>query len=124
MLQITLSMVLIGALEISRGCLVTVAQILGGIAAAAFIPAMFPGQLAIETRLSGQMTPIQGYLVETFLTAEFVFVIILLAVEKHRLANLAPIGIGIALFLTELCGKMYPDDISYLTLSNTRTLLT
>jgi len=39
-----------------------------------------------------------------FLTAELVFVIIMLAAERHRSTHMAPLGIGIAFFVTELVG--------------------
>jgi aquaporin related protein len=41
-----------------------------------------------------------------FLTAQLVFVIIMLAVVKHRSTFLAPIGIGLTFFLAELCGTL------------------
>jgi aquaporin related protein len=38
------------------------------------------------------------------LTAELIFTIFMLAAEKHRATFLAPIGIGLALFIAELAG--------------------
>ena len=40
-----------------------------------------------------------------FLTALLVFVILMLAAEKHNATFIAPIGIGLALFVAELAGK-------------------
>jgi aquaporin related protein len=42
-----------------------------------------------------------------FLTFELVFTIFLLAAEKHRATFLAPIGIGLALFVAELAGVAF-----------------
>lgn len=42
-----------------------------------------------------------------FLTAELVFTICMLAIEKHQGNFLAPIGIGLALFIAELAGVYY-----------------
>jgi len=42
-----------------------------------------------------------------FLTAELIFTIFLLAAEKHRATFLAPIGIGLALFIAELAGVRF-----------------
>jgi aquaporin related protein len=42
-----------------------------------------------------------------FLTAELIFCILMLAAEKHKGTFLAPIGIGLALFIAELAGVFY-----------------
>jgi aquaporin related protein len=42
-----------------------------------------------------------------FMTAELVFVVFMLAAEKHKATFLAPIGIGLALFIAELAGVYY-----------------
>ena len=42
-----------------------------------------------------------------FLTAELVFVIFMLAAEKHKATFLAPIGIALALFVSELTGVYF-----------------
>ena len=39
-----------------------------------------------------------------FLTALLVFVILMLAAEKHKATYIAPVGIGLALFVCELAG--------------------
>jgi aquaporin related protein len=43
--------------------------------------------------------------IEMFLTFELVFCIFMLAAEKHRSTFLAPIGIGLALFIAQLAGE-------------------
>lgn len=42
-----------------------------------------------------------------FLTAQLVFTIFMLAAEKHRGTFIAPIGIGLSLFIAELMGVYY-----------------
>jgi aquaporin related protein len=42
-----------------------------------------------------------------FLTTLLVFTICMLAVEKHKATFLAPVGIGIALFVAELAGVYF-----------------
>ncbi len=64
-----------------------------------------PGPMVVNTTLGGGASTAQGLFIEVFLTAELVFVILMLAVEKHRSTFLAPIAIGISFFLAELCGK-------------------
>ena len=42
-----------------------------------------------------------------FLTAQLVFTIFMLAAEKHKATFIAPIGIGLSLFIAELMGVYY-----------------
>ncbi|CAI4218464.1 unnamed protein product [Parascedosporium putredinis] len=80
---VTLGLVLVGAVKPIRGVIVFVAQIVAGIAAAA------------------------GLFLEMFLTANLVFVVYMLAVEKHRATYIAPLGIGIAVFMCHMVGVAY-----------------
>jgi aquaporin rerated protein, other eukaryote len=91
-------------MPILRGVLVFISQLLGGISAAAVVSALFPDPLNVGTRLGGGTSISQGLFIEMFLTAELVFVIMMLAVVKHRSTFLAPVGIGLTFFLTQLCG--------------------
>ena len=50
-----------------------------------------------------------------FLTAQLVFTIFMLAAEKHKGTYLAPIGIGLALFVSELGGVYFTGGMSQLT---------
>jgi hypothetical protein len=98
-----------------RSGLIFLAQIAGGICAAAVVSCLFPGPLSVETTLGGGTSISQGLFIEMFLTAQLVFVIIMLAVVKHRSTYLAPVGIGLTFFLTELCGMFAPylrDSVS------------
>ena len=100
-------MMLVGAVPYLRGCLVIVSQILGGIAASAVVSGLSPGPLAVRTELSGGTTVVQGLFIEMFLTAQLVFTIFMLAAEKHRGTFIAPVGIGLSLFIAELFGVYY-----------------
>jgi aquaporin related protein len=51
----------------------------------------------------------QGLFIEMFLTAQLVFVIIMLAVVKHKSTFLAPVGIGLTFFVTEMIGMNVPN---------------
>ncbi len=46
----------------------------------------------------------QGLFIEMFLTFQLVFTIFMLAAEKHKSTFLAPVGIGLSLFIAELTG--------------------
>ena len=49
----------------------------------------------------------QGVWIEALCTSELVFTIIMLAKEKHRATFIAPVGIGLALFIAELVAVYY-----------------
>jgi len=104
---VTIGMMIVGATAYVRGALIIVAQILGGISAAAVVEALFPGPLAVRTSLSGGTSVVQGLFIEMFLTAQLVFTIFMLATEKHQATYIAPVGIGLSLFIAELMGVYY-----------------
>jgi aquaporin related protein len=97
-------MCLVGALSYIRRIFLTIAQILGGITAAAICSALFPGPRTLRTNLGGGTSVVQGLFIEMFLTAELVFTIFILAAEKHKGTLIAPIGIDLSLFIVELTG--------------------
>jgi len=111
--------VLCGGLPVFRALLVFLVQLLGGIAAAGVVSALFPGPMNVTTTLGGGASVSQGLFIEMFLTAQLVFVILMLAVEKHRSTYLAPVGIGITFFLAELIGTfdhpLYANDSEFAT---------
>lgn len=94
-----------------RGLFVFPAQLVGGIAAAGVVSALFPGPLNCATRLGGGASISQGLFIEMFLTAQLVLVIIMLAVVKHKSTYLAPVGIGLAFFVAEMIGKFFTNGI-------------
>ena len=78
-------------------------------AAAGVVKTLFPGPLAVTTTLSGGTNKAQGVFIEMFLTTQLVFTIFMLAAEKHKGTFLAPVGIGLSLFIAELAGmSVYP----------------
>lgn len=90
------------------------AQLVAGIAAAGVVSCLFPGPANFSTRLGGGASIAQGLFIEMFLTAQLVFVIIMLAVVKHKSTFLAPVGIGLAFFLCEMVGSsLFNSSISF-----------
>ena len=102
-------MVITGTLPALRGLLLFPPQMLGGMVAAALVSCMFPGPLVVETSLNQGTSSAQGVFIEMFLTAELVFTVLMLAAEKSKATFIAPVGIGLALFVAELAGEC-PDD--------------
>ena len=97
-------MCITGSLPWIRGLLLLPCQLLGGIVAAALVKAMFPGPLLVETILANGTTKAQGVFIEMFLTAELQLTILFIAVEKQKATFVAPVAIGLALFVAELTG--------------------
>ena len=105
-------MVLIREITWVRGVLLFIIQIVGGIVAAELVQALFHGDLAVSTTLGGGTTIAQGVIIEFILTAQLVFTIIMLAAEKHGANDIAPVGIGLSLFVAELVGQFTPTASS------------
>lgn len=69
--------------------------------------AIFPGKLAVTTSLSQGTSVGQGFLIELFLNFQLLVTIQMLAGEKHAATFMAPIGIGLSLFIAELSGVSF-----------------
>ncbi|EME43746.1 hypothetical protein DOTSEDRAFT_88121 [Dothistroma septosporum NZE10] len=83
-------------------------QLLAAICAAAVCSCIIPGNIAIvQTTLASGVSIAQGLFLEMFLTAELTFTVLMLAAEKHKSTYIAPIGIGLALFVAEIAGVYY-----------------
>jgi len=85
-----------------RAVLIFIAQLTGACLAAELIKALIPVPFAVQTTLSHGATYTQGVFTEIICTALLIFTILMLAKEKHRATAVAPIGIGLALFITQL----------------------
>jgi aquaporin related protein len=107
MKQVTLGLYLIGAIRPTRAALCFLSQMLAGMASAAVVSAILPGPLNVSTTLGANVSAAQGVFLEMFLTSLLVFTIFMLAAEKHKATFLAPIGIGLALFVAELVGVFF-----------------
>ena len=102
---VTFGMCLVGAMPWVRGALIFISQIVGGIAAAGVIDALYPGPLNVRTSLGAGTSKARGVFIEMFLTTMLVFTIFMLAAEKNKATFVAPVGIGLSLFIAELGGK-------------------
>jgi len=104
---VTLAMVMVKSLDYVRGSLLFLAQIGGSCLASVLVRALFPTKLNVRTTLSADTSKARGVFIEAILTAELVFTIFMLAKEKHRATYMAPVGIGLSLFIAELVGVFY-----------------
>jgi aquaporin related protein len=92
-------------LPTARAIFLFPAQMLGAIVAAALVECMFPGDIrSVNTTLGAGTSIAQGVFIEMFLTSLLIITVLLLAVEKSKDTFVAPIGIGLSLFVAELAG--------------------
>ena len=107
-------MVIAGSLPPIRGLFLFPAQLLAAMSAGGLVQAMFPGDIgATNTSLSPGTSIAQGVFIEMFMTAELVFVVLMLAAEKSKDTFIAPIGIGLALFVAMMGGKLLNISARY-----------
>ncbi|KAE8210469.1 hypothetical protein CF327_g5657 [Tilletia walkeri] len=115
---VTLGLFLSGALTWYRSVILTIVQFVAAIAAAGVAQLITPGGINARTKLGSSTTVAQGFFIEMFSTAMLMLTIYLLAGEKHKGTFLAPVGIGLALFMAEL----YATGLTGGSLNPARTL--
>jgi len=103
---ITVALWFTGVLTSLRAILLFGAQLIGGLIASALVLALTPagggGVDVVNTTVSDQISIAQATLLEFLGTSVLVFSVLMLAVEKHRATYLAPVGIGLTLFVLHL----------------------
>jgi aquaporin rerated protein, other eukaryote len=100
-------MIMTKTITYTRGFLLVSAQIVGAIIASYIVQALFPSEFNVRTTLAAETSVARGLIIEAILTAELVFTVFMLAKEKHKATYMAPIGIGLALFVAELVGVFF-----------------
>ncbi|KAI8905236.1 MIP family channel protein [Powellomyces hirtus] len=104
---VTVALVISKAITPRRGAMFVLAQLIGAICAAAMVEALFPGPFTGANSLKNAISVTQAFFLEMILTGLFTLVILMLAVEKSRGTFVAPVGIGLALFLVHLVAVPY-----------------
>lgn len=83
-------------------------------------PRLASGPLSVQTKLTGGTSIAQGLFIEMFLTAELVLTVLFLAAEKSKATFIAPVGIGLALFVSELTGTAWMFTLQSLRMLTVR----
>ena len=99
---VTLGLFLCGAISWYRSIILCIVQFAAAIAAAGISQLVVPGGINARTKLGSTCSLAQGFFIEMFCTSLLMFAIYMLAGEKHKATFIAPVGIGLALFLAEL----------------------
>ncbi|KZT07618.1 aquaporin-like protein [Laetiporus sulphureus 93-53] len=105
--NISLALLLTGIIGPLRFVLYCIAQLVGGITAAALVLALTPGPLVSNTFLQASINEAQGVFIEMFITTALVIAVLMLAAEKHFVTPFAPVGIGLTLFACHLWAVYY-----------------
>ena len=99
-------MILSGAIPLVRGAVLIPVQFISAMCVSGIVSAMFPVDIRqVNTTLAPGVSTAQGLFIEMFLTVLLIFVVLMLAAEKSKDTFLAPVGIGLALFVCELAGE-------------------
>ena len=104
---VTLAMTMVKAITYSRAIILLAMQISGAIFSSYLVSVLFPTPFNVRTTLSEGTSLVRGIFIEAILTAELVFTIFMMAKEKHKATFMAPVAIGLALFVAELVGVFY-----------------
>ncbi|KUI70327.1 Aquaporin-1 [Cytospora mali] len=107
---VALGLSLSGQLPWLRTAFLVPVQIISSMCAGGLVSAMFGGPngiATVNTTLAPNTSIAQGLFIEMFMTAQLVFVVLMLAAEKSKDTFIAPIGIGLALFVSELTGVYF-----------------
>jgi aquaporin rerated protein, other eukaryote len=110
-MQVTLGLSLSGTMPWLRAAFLVPAQLLASMCAGGLVRCMFPSSSssisAANTTLSQGTSVVQGLFLEMFFTAQLMFVVLMLAIEKSKDTFLAPIGVGFAVFAILVSGIAY-----------------
>ncbi|CAN6619922.1 aquaporin-2 [Trichomonascus vanleenenianus] len=99
---VTLTLCLVRAITPVRAALLMFTQMVAGMAAAGAASALTPGPIKFNNALTPGVSRSRGLFLEMFGTAILSMAVVMMAVEKHRATYIAPLVIGIALFIGHL----------------------
>lgn len=104
---VTLTLVFTKTIPVPRAIVMWLAQMVAGMAAAGAVSAMTPGEIKFANSLGGGCSRSRGVFIEAFSTAILCSTVLFMAVEKHRATPMAPLSIGVALFIGHLVSVYY-----------------
>ena len=104
---VVLALLVTKKITFRRSVLYLVTEIVGGITGAGFLHLLTPGPLLGLNAVSDRITLAQAVFLEMFLILPLILTVLFLAVEKSRTTFLAPVAIGLAVFLAHLVGMPF-----------------
>lgn len=104
---VSLTLALSRAISPTRMLFHWVAQMIAGMAASGAVSAITPGPILFENGLGLGCSKSRGVFLEMFGTSFLCITVIMTAIEKRASNNVAPLPIGISLFIIHLCLVAY-----------------
>ncbi|KAJ3219680.1 hypothetical protein HDU67_010042 [Dinochytrium kinnereticum] len=98
-----------GVMNVQTAAAYTVAQVAGATAACGTVKALFTGTFAGANALAKGTSPVQGIFMEAILTMGLVLTVLFLAVEKSKVTFMAPLQIGLYVFVAHLISIPYTN---------------
>jgi aquaporin related protein len=96
--QVTLGLLLSGALTISQAILYIAVQLVAGISAAALVDALTPGPLLVSNALAADISPARGLWIEAILTAQLVLTV-LIVIRGPYPPVFSAVGVSLSVFM-------------------------
>ncbi|KAJ3118067.1 hypothetical protein HDU96_004071 [Phlyctochytrium bullatum] len=106
---VNLGLLLAGVMPIQTFAAYTIAQMAGATAACGIVKSLFVGTFAGANELFRGTTAVQGIFMEAILTMGLVLTVLFLAVEKSKVAFMAPLQIGLYVFAAHLVSIPYTN---------------
>ncbi|KAI9359975.1 aquaporin-like protein [Zopfochytrium polystomum] len=116
---VNLGLLVAGAMDPVKAVAYTFAQCAGAVAACAAVAAVIPGSHgkaffganAVQAASDGSAacSPAQAFVLEAVLTMGLVLVVLFMAVDKHRATFMAPLMIGLYVFIAHLISIPYTN---------------
>lgn len=105
---VTLALCISGVVPLFQSMVIFIAEMAGSIAAAAVVRGLLPGnEVYFTTQLGLGTSIVQGVFLEMFMTAQLIVTILMIAAEKTKSTFIAPVGIGLSLFVDMLVGTPF-----------------
>jgi len=101
---VTLSLFLTGNISLRRGLMYWVAQFAGACAGTGALHLVTPGKILANNDLGAGVSVAQGLFLEMLLTTTLCLTVFFAAVEQHQANFLAPVAIGLDVFMCHLLG--------------------
>jgi len=103
---VTMALLILGKIRPLRALLLVVAQVVAGIAAAGLTIGLVNEGLYVRCSLADGVTIPRGLFIETFMTAQLVLTVLMMAVEKNENVTIAALAIGLSVFIAHI-GSVY-----------------
>ena len=104
--SVGLALLIVGKLKPVRFVLLVISQLVAGIVAAGVVRGLVNDGLYVSNTLSPGVTIPKGLFIETFMTAQLVLTVLMMAIEKNDNVPISAFAIGLSIFVAHI-GSLY-----------------